>query len=274
VIRIPGNLLKYLASKFPELEQELNAAEIHKTSEEFIKRCLNMAVLFAFCFFLIGLGLTTLVKFSTLTIVLVTMAAFFFGFWYTLKYPAVRAIKIQREISKEIIFAGRYIIIELQSGVPIYNAIKSCAKNFELIGKYFDDIIKDVDFGTPLETALNKAIQKTPSQNLRRLLVQILNSLVTGADIAPALSALVDQIVREQLIEVKEYGRKLNPIAMFYMIVAIILPSIGTIMLVIVSIFLGIKLDLSALLSLAGLFMFLQFMFYSIIKSQRPAVEI
>jgi len=58
------------------------------------------------------------------------------------------------------------------------------------------------------------------------------------------------------------------------MIIAIILPSIGIIMLIIFSSFMSIKMSLTTLLTISGLIGFVQFMFYSLIKAQRPAVEL
>ena len=88
-----------------------------------------------------------------------------------------------------------------------------------------------------------------------------------------ALSSVFDQIVREQQIAVKEYGRKLNPMAMFYMLIAIIVPSLGTIMLVVMTTFIGFDLSLLILFLIVGFIWFIQFMFLAIIKSSRPPVD-
>jgi flagellar protein FlaJ len=106
------------------------------------------------------------------------------------------------------------------------------------------------------------------------VLWQILNSLRTGADISKSLSNILDQIAREQIIEVKEYGRKLNPLAMFFMVVAIILPSLGITMFIVLTTFISVNIDLAALLAIALVLGFIQFMFFSMIKSSRPAVEL
>ena len=125
-----------------------------------------------------------------------------------------------------------------------------------------------------MEDAINETIETTPSSNLTKVLWQILNSLRTGADISSSLSSILDHIVREQVIEVKEYGRKLNPLAMFFMVVAIIMPSLGITMLIVLTTFISIKIDLAALLTIALFLGFVQYMFFSMIKSSRPAVEI
>jgi pilus assembly protein TadC len=125
-----------------------------------------------------------------------------------------------------------------------------------------------------MEDALNEAVEFTPSANFRKILWQIINAQQTGADISTALKSVVDQITKEQLIEIKEYGRRLNPLAMFYMIIAVILPSIGITMFIILSTFLELTLELPVLISIAVFLGFMQFMFLAMIKSTRPSVEL
>jgi hypothetical protein len=57
------------------------------------------------------------------------------------------------------------------------------------------------------------------------------------------------------------------------MLMAVIAPSLGSTMLIIFSSFIGLRFNLSILLTIAGLLGFMQFMFYGIIKSSRPPVD-
>ncbi|MBI4738188.1 type II secretion system F family protein [Candidatus Woesearchaeota archaeon] len=182
-------------------------------------------------------------------------------------------LRMQREIDREIVFAGRFLVVELQSGIPLYDAFVNIAKNYPSTGKYFIEIVHQVDLGTSLDDALNEAVELTPSPNFRKFLWQIVNSLKTGSDITTSLTAVIEQIQREQIIEVKRYGRKLNPLAMFYMIIAVIAPTLGTVMLVVLSSFISLEIDLAALLVIAVVLGFVQFMFLALIRSSRPAVD-
>ena len=142
------------------------------------------------------------------------------------------------------------------------------------LGSYFKEVVDKVDLGTSIENALNDIVERAPSQAFRRILWQIINSLRTGSDISRSLTAVVDQISREQNIAVKEYGRKLNPLAMFYMMIAVILPSLGVTMLIVLSAFMQIKLTLPVLLVISFFLGIIQFMFIVMIRSSRPAVEL
>jgi len=193
-------------------------------------------------------------------------------FMYMLKTPSLQINKKRRDIDSEILFAGRYLLIEFWSGVPVFNALVSVSKNYGTISMYFKEIVEMVEAGVPIEDALDQAIELSPSARLRKLLWQIVNSIRTGSDISNSLEIILSQIEREQMIEVKGYGRKLNSLALFYMMIAVILPSLGGIMLVVVSSFTGITVTLGVLLLAVAALAFVQLMFINIIKQSRPSV--
>ncbi len=231
--------------------------------------------------FYIGSGIIVLLFFMflkfniSLIIIIPLFPILVFGlFTYMLKLPQAIAIKKAKEIDKEIVYAGRFIQIELESGVPLYNALSTAAKSYKHIGIHIREIVDKIELGIPIEIALNEVIEFTPSDKFRKVLWQIVNSIKTGADISKSLEATIDQISKEQLIEIKAYGHKLNPIAMFYMIAAIIVPSLGMAMLVILSTFIGFELTLPLLITISIFIAFIQFMFIAVIKMSRPAVEI
>ena len=262
-----------IARNLPKLKHNLKKAGINYKPEEFIKRTFLSAFYMA-TGVVIFFGLI-LAKFNILKGIMIIFIPiiFFLLFFWLLKLPEVKTSEKEKEVTREIIFAGRHLIIELESGVPLYNALINVSKNYPVIGKYFKEIIDKVNLGTSMEDALTEAVEYIPSDNFRRLLWQILNSIRTGSDISKSLTLALEQIEREQTIEVKKYGRILNPLAMFYMIIAVILPSLGITMLIILSSFIQFELSLATLLFIAFLLAFVQFMFLSIIKFSRPAIE-
>jgi flagellar protein FlaJ len=257
-----------LARNQPDLQIKLMQAGMVDTAEEYIKKSAFNAVVLAIALGFIAFMLV--VKPVVFLFSLIMLPIFYF---YFLRYVDLKIDKIQKEIDREIIYAGRFLIIEIESGVSIYNAIENVEKNYVYVGKYFGDIINKVYLGTTIEDAINETMIMTPSNNLRKVLWQILNSIKTGSDIGPSLNTVVTQIMKEQQISVQEYGKKLNPLAMFYMMVAIILPSLGVTMIVVLATFLGIPISLTAFLAIAGFLGFIQFMFLSMVKSARPPIS-
>ena len=255
------------------LSMKLKQAGMRDKPEDFIKKTFMSAFymttgLISFLFLI----LAKLQAFNFLLILFIPII-FLVLFFYMIKLPDFRIRLKEKEISKEIVFAGRFIIIELESGVPLYNTMLNVSKNYEVIGKYFKEITDKIDLGTSMEDALNEAVEYIPSNDFRKVLWQIINSIRTGSDIGKSLYSVMEQVMKDQITEVNKYGKKLNPLAMFYMMVAVILPSLGMTMLVILSSFIQFELNLTILMTLAGLLAFVQFMFISIIKFSRPAIE-
>jgi pilus assembly protein TadC len=266
-------LFQKIAGTFPELKHKLKQAGMQYKADEFVKRTF-ISAFYATTGIVVSIFLI-LAKYNVLKGVLLIFPPiiFFILFSYLIKLPDLKISRKEKDISKEIVFAGRYLVIEIQSGVPLYNAMVNVSKNYEMIGKYFKEITDKVNLGTSMEDALNEAVEFIPSTDFRRILWQIINSLKTGSNISNSLTTVLEQIVREQQIEVTKYGRKLNPLAMFYMIIAVILPSLGITILIILSSFIQFQLSLTILIIIASLLGFMQFMFLSIIKISRPAIE-
>ena len=257
----------------PMLKLKLKQAGMEDKPEDFIKRTFVSAF-----YMTTGLVVTLFLVLAKLNVLkgivfLIVPIIFIVMFFYMFKLTDIKISKKEKEVSREIVFAGRFIIIELESGVPLYNAMVNVAKDFKIVGKYFKEITDKVDMGTSMEDALNEAVEFVPSDDLRKILWQIINSIRTGADIAKSLQSAMSQITKDQINEVNKYGKKLNPLAMFYMIIAVILPSLGITMLIILSSFIQFQLSLTILLALAGFLGFVQFMFIAMVKFSRPAVE-
>ncbi len=259
-------MLKRLAKSMPDLPRKLRAARMPDSPEFYLRKTMMTAAFMAAGAVLLVFAVTK----SPYAII--AFGLFPFIFWYFLHYVDVRIIMQGRMVDQEIVYAGRFLIIELESGVPLYDTFQNLARTYPHVGAYFQEAVDRISMGTSTEDAMNQMIEYLPSDHLRKLFWQILNSLRTGGEVSESLAVAIDQVVREQRIQVVEYGRRLNPLAMFYMMMAVILPSLGMVMVIVMSTFIGFKLGLPILLIAAAGLAFIQFMFLAAIKSQRPAV--
>jgi archaeal flagellar protein FlaJ len=266
-------IIKKIASYFPILHSELLTARINMTPEEFVKKNLKGSLTMGGFIILIMIVLSKNIP-PLFNFALYGSPFIFAGvFMYFMQYPKVMILKRRKDINREIVFLGRFLIIELESGISLYDSMLNAVPNYPKVGPYFREIITKVDLGISMEEAINDSIVYSPSDDLRRILWQILNSLKTGADIHHSINSVVEQIVREQVIQVRAYAKKLNPLAMFYMMIAIIVPTLGTTMLAVISNFIAIEISLPMLLVISFALAFVQMMFLNIIKSQRPPVD-
>ena len=269
-----SRIFKRIADRIPSLGSKLQQAGMRMKPEEFIKKTFLSAFYMTTGIMVFLLGILSRTSFPKGLLYIAFVFLFFFVYIYLLRVPDVKILRARKGIDKEIVFVARFITIETSSGISLYDAMKNVSKSYDTVGKYFKEITDGIDMGTSMEDSINKAISISPSWQLKRILWQILNVMQTGADISKSLTAVTEQIVREQVIEVNTYGKKLNPIAMFYMIIAVILPSLGITMFIVLSSFIGLKLNLLFLMIIVGFLAFIQFMFVAVIKSSRPAVEL
>ena len=253
---------------------KLKQAGMKETPEAFVKKTFFTSFYMTTGLTIFLIAIFSKIKFLAVLVAVLFPLLFVGMFLYFVKLPDVKIVRKRKSIDKEVVYAGRFLIVEMDSGVLLYNAMANVAKSYKEIGKTFSNILHSIDMGTTIEDALNEAIEFTPSPDFRRMMWQIINALRTGSDISESLKSVVEQITREQIIEIKTYAKKLNPLAMFYMIIAVILPSLGITMLIVLSSFLSIQLSLTVLVAIAVLLGLLQLIFFVVIKSSRPAVSV
>ena len=89
------------------------------TPEQFIRKTITSAFILSFgiCVLFIG-GIM-----KSLSIVMISFPiCYLLLFNYLIKVPDVKINEKEKGISREIVFASRFLMIEIESGVPIYNA--------------------------------------------------------------------------------------------------------------------------------------------------------
>lgn len=269
----------FLANRYyPNLKKELKIAGINKELEEYVKEGTIFAIAVGIIISISILYITIQLKmneifiiFSFLTTLMLTTIAAFYTYLYK---PRIIIKQKERRIDQELVFCGRHLLIELRSGVTLFDALIGVSQGYGEISEEFKKITEKITLGVPATVAIFEVAQNTPSHYLKRLLLQIANTLTSGSDIADSLEVVLDQIAQEQVIKLKEYGQKLNPLAMFYMVFGIILPSIGITFAIIVFSLLGSEIGISGanlMFAVTVIVITLQLTFITMADSNRPA---
>ena|SRR3989338_10977445 len=258
---------------FSNLDIILKQARIKGNREAFLKRTLILSSMFAFIInvplFFIFLK-EKIVLLSLLTLVILFLILFFFFF----SLPKFTVMKRRNDVESDLLYSGRYLLLKLESGEPLINSLIDVASTETKSAKYFNEIVSDIYLGKPIEEAIDYAVKYSPSKFYKKLLEQLKNALETGTDIKEALKSTMNEITNQRIIEIQEYGKKLSPLAMIYMILGTIVPSLGAAMIVVVASFVNLKINLSVLLALIGVLVILQYFFFLLFKAIRPAVVI
>ncbi len=268
------DIASVLAAKNPLLKKQLKMAKVDKTPKEFVKFSLKNS-------FMMAMGMTVLIFFyldknqKPLWYLLpVFIILFYFFYSFSSMQLKAKIIRRRKDIDRDVLFAGRYLLVKLNSGQPLINALIDASNSYGVASVYFKEIVRDIELGKPIEKALSDAAEYSPSDKFRKIIFQISNALSIGIDVTEFLDATLDEIAEEQIIEITKYGKKLNSITLFYMLFAVVLPSLGLTIFIVIASLGNINVDMSFFMVMLIFLIILQSVFLIIYKSIRPNVNI
>ena len=186
-------------------------------------------------------------------------------------YPKIIVKKKVREIERNLVFAIRAILIQLKSGVTLFDALKVIATgNFGVLSSEFEKAVNEMSTGRDEKEALDSLAANNPSLFLRRTLWQVVNGMRAGADTATVLKETIDTLTMEQSLGVRKYGEQLRLLSLIYMMLGVIIPALGITFLIILTSFPQMKITELIFWGLLGMVLVSEFMFLGIVKSKRP----
>lgn len=198
-----------------------------------------------------------------------------FVFMNQLNYPKIFSLNRIRNIDKNLIPAMQDMLVQLNSGVPLFKIMLNIASSdYGEVSEEFKKMTKKINSGMPQIEAIEEAGKLNNSAYFRRVLWQISNGMRAGSDMGVVMKEGIKNLSEEQAIQIQSYGSKLNPLVMFYMLIAVILPALGITFLIIISSMLNVSSEMVKLMFIAifAVIVFVQIMFLGIIKSRRPSL--
>ena len=205
----------------------------------------------------------------------ISLAFSVFVFFLRMMYPRVYSNRRQREIERNIISALQDMLVQLNSGVPLFTILVNLsAEDYGALSDEFRKVVKKINAGFPQVDVLEEIGDKNPSIYFRRALWQISNGMRAGSDISIVIKDTIKSLNEEQLIQIQNYGNKLNPMIMFYMLSSVILPALAITFLTVITSLVNVSSQTAQLFffMLFIFVMFIQVMFLGVIKSIRPSL--
>jgi flagellar protein FlaJ len=193
-----------------------------------------------------------------------------FVFFYLLRYPKLVATRRMKKLESDLLNALEHILIEIKSGVPLFNSILSVSEGYGEISAEFKTIVMEINAGLSTIKAFERASLRNPSLHFRRAVWQLTNSMKAGGDIASALEAIVNTLTQDQMIAIRKYGQELGPYTLMYMLIAVIMPTLGITFLIILSSFSGIQIPILIFPIIILLLSIFQYFYMGVIKTKRP----
>lgn len=198
-----------------------------------------------------------------------------FIFFLQLGYPKSYASKKEKDVERNLISTLQDMLVQIKSGVSLYNVISNLSNSdYGSASEELKKAVNKIAAGVSAIHAIESLIRENSSEYFKRVLWQISNGLRSGSNMDLVLEDSIKNIQKEQSLQIQTYGNKLNPIVMFFMLVAVIVPSLGITFLIILSSMIGLPSSTLKMVFI-GVFVFImliQVMFLGIIKSKRPSL--
>ncbi len=291
IFRIPmtgGNLEKLRSRSRPfssrfhhkkksKLEGHLRDLGVNLTREEylgivarsFINFFLIMTIFFGGIFMIVGISAFWIFGPG---IALIFSGAIAFN---QLSYPRVLSSRREKNIEKNLIYALEDILIQLNSGIPLFDILTNISmSDYGELSAEFRKAVKRISSGEPEAAVLADLSSKSHSTYFKRTLWQISNGLNAGSDMTNIIRESIDTLNDEQMVQIQNYGNKLNPMIMMYMLISVIVPALAVSFMTILASMIGLEEGLTKGLFIGFFVMvfFFQIMFLGMIKSARPSL--
>ena len=188
-----------------------------------------------------------------------------------LYYPRLLARSVAAKIDRGLLFAARDMLIQTSSGIPLFQVLANVADgDYGQVSAEMKKAVNEVRSGAPLSSALENMALRSQSKYLKKTVWQLVTSMRSGADLTNSLRGIIKLLVDAQMRSVKAYNAELNFVVLIYLLVAAVLPTVGTTVLVIFSVFgvLGVTPEIYTGLVVGGMAM--QCMIIGYVYMRRP----
>jgi flagellar protein FlaJ len=264
----------------PNLKLLLMQAEIPLSLREYIAYALVIAAGTFFFPFLACIPIAgALFGFEAKTFLLLFLGCLFLG-WFQFNYfillPKLLVSRRAKEIDKDLLFALRHLLIKIRSGITLFESMRGISKGgYGLVSTEFGRIIAEINAGKGEVEVLEETAYRNTSIYFRRALWQIASSMRAGADIGNTLTNIVNNLSAEQRISIRKYGSELSPLALGYMMITVIIPTLGVSLLIVLSqMMASFQMGTSVFYIVYGMVLVMQYLLIGVIRTRRPAIDV
>ena len=268
------NYIRGIVKKHPELKIKLKKASSKQTPFQYIYQTLMMTFGSMFTVFLLTFMIfkDDILLLLFILFIEVFLSYFIYRFWFS--YVDVQIRREGRELDGDLLFVSEYFLVSLESGLPLGNSIQNLSRLDRPGGKFFKKVFTEFKTGKDLEQALEEGANNCPSDDLKVLLKRLKDSLDIGIDLRQILVNFIEDSSQKKIVEIRGYSKKLNPLVMMYLLLGVVIPSLGITFFILGASFLNISPEfLRIVLILVFLVMFaFQYFAYTGFKFSRATL--
>ncbi len=269
-----ANFIRGIVRNHPDLKLKLKKANSKQTPFQYVFQSFSMFVMsnIALLIIIILIFKNDIYMLLMSLGFLLLITPIIYRFWFS--YVDVQIKKYARQVDSDLMFVAEYFLVSVESGLPLGNIIKRISHLKRPGGEFFKRIYLDFQTGKNMEKALEEGANYSPSDNMKILLKRLKDSLEIGIDLKQVLINFINEMSEKKILEIRAFSKKLNPIIMMYLLVGIVLPSLGLTFFILGAALMQIT---PAFLKLILIFIFLimfafQYLSYSSFKFSRSTL--
>lgn len=215
---------------FSDLESDLKRAGMKQLSaQEFLSRC----ILFTTVVFVVSLPIFSVIftfflqnfLFGFLSAITASFFALAIFFIVYVNYPRLVIGEKTKKIDNQISFAAVHLSTLASTKLPL-NKVFEIFSNFSAYGEITNELSKIQSdmriFGLDINTALERAIERSPSKNLKELLWGIFSTNITGGSIEIYLREKSKNLMSDYRMKLRDFSNQLSIYIEIYMTAVII----------------------------------------------------
>ncbi len=223
-----NNIVKKIIFSHPELKNKLKKAQIAKKPKQYVLETIMSSFFLSFGYLvLVYLFLKDAEVLTFLMGIFSSLLFFLFSFFFFFNYVDVLIRQKAREQDTDLLFISEFFLINLESGLPIGIAIQNISFLDRPCSNFFRKIYLDFQTGSDVRMAIVNALTYTASENLKNLLRKIRDSLEVGINLKDVLNNFIEENSEKKLLSVRSYAKKINPLITMYLLLGIVIPSLG-----------------------------------------------
>lgn len=148
-----------------------------------------------------------------------------------------RKIKKRKEkLENEAMYFFEILVLSLESGNNLYNAIKVTSENIDSeISQEFKKMMVDINYGKSFDEAITNMKERIPSDTINNILLNIRESNMFGNSIIGTLNNQLDYLRESKILETKAYiskiPLKISVISVVFFIPLLLLLILGPVLI-------------------------------------------
>lgn len=266
-------LIRKIVNNNPTLNNRIKLAGLKQSPFQYVFQTLyltGLIVTASLIFFVILFTGEPVMYYAIVGSIVMTPLIYLFLF----QLVDVKAKQLGRELDGDLLFISEYLLVVLESGSPLPNALEQLSQNKRPGGRFFERVLREFKMGKDLEKTLDESIDYCPSSGLKTLIKRLKDSLSIGVDLEKVLVNFVEESSEKKLIDIKGYAKKLNPLIMMYMVFGIVIPSLGVTFFILFAAISSMSSGiLGVVLAFIFLFMFMfQYFSYATLKFSKSTI--